>query len=91
MLRVLLFPCHVSFPSSIYRVLWLQVLLGDGYYAERTSKQTAEILQRRGKVLECKLESLKAMIVDLQAEASFFDATAAEAAVSSIFRNHIII
>ena len=60
----------------------MQVLLGEGYYAERTSKQTIEILKRRGKVLESQVESLKAVMKDLKAEASFFDATAAEAAVS---------
>lgn len=69
----------------------MQVLLGDGYYADQTSRQTAEILHRRGKVLESKLESLKAMMLDLQAEASFFESTASEAAVSSVFHNQIII
>ena len=59
-----------------------QVLLGDGYYAERTSKQTVEILKRRGKILESQFESLKADIQDLKTEASFFNATANEAAVS---------
>ncbi|XLR61949.1 hypothetical protein S83_012621, partial [Arachis hypogaea] len=39
------------------------------YYAERTSKQTAEILKRKGKGLESQLDSLKAMIKDLQTEA----------------------
>ncbi|KAH9743955.1 prefoldin chaperone subunit family protein [Citrus sinensis] len=56
------------------------VLLGEGYYAERTSKQTVEILKRRGKVLDSQVDSLKAMMKDLQAEASFFDTTASEAA-----------
>ncbi|KAJ4980782.1 hypothetical protein NE237_031619 [Protea cynaroides] len=55
------------------------VLLGEGYYVERTSKQTIEILQRRGKVLLAEIDSLKAMIDDLKTEASFFDATAVEA------------
>lgn len=59
----------------------LQVLLGESYYAERTSKQTVEILKRRGKGLEYQLDSLKANMEDLRAEASFFDATASEAAV----------
>lgn len=62
--------------------LCLQVLLGEGYYAERTSKQTVEILDRRGKALESQVDSLKAMMKDLKAEVSFFDATAAEAVVS---------
>lgn len=60
----------------------MQVLLGEGYYAERTSKQTVEILDRRGKALESQVDSLKAMMKDLKAEVSFFDATAAEAVVS---------
>lgn len=59
------------------------MLLGEGYYAERTAKQTMEILQRRGKALEGQVESLKATMVDLEAEAKFFDSTAAEAAVST--------
>ncbi|KAH9792387.1 prefoldin chaperone subunit family protein [Citrus sinensis] len=54
--------------------------LHHGYYAERTSKQTVEILKRRGKVLDSQVDSLKAMMKDLQAEASFFDTTASEAA-----------
>lgn len=41
--------------------------------------------------MESKLESLKAMMLDLQAEASFFDSTASEAAVSSVFHNQFII
>ena len=56
--------------------------MGEGYYAERTSKQTVEILKRRGKVLDSQVDSLKAMMKDLQAEASFFDTKASEAAVS---------
>lgn len=57
------------------------MLLGDGYYAERTSKQTLDILRRRGKSLENQINTLKAVISDLQAEASFFSATATEASV----------
>ncbi|XP_061369991.1 uncharacterized protein LOC133312746 isoform X2 [Gastrolobium bilobum] len=57
-----------------------QVLLGEGYYAERTSKQAIEILQRRGKSLDSQVDSLEAMIKDLEAEASFFNSTASEAA-----------
>ena len=62
-------------------MVWLQVLLGEGYYAETTSKQTVEILKRRGKALETQVDSLNAMMQDLKAEASFFNTTAAEAAV----------
>ncbi|XP_019240214.1 PREDICTED: uncharacterized protein LOC109220203 isoform X2 [Nicotiana attenuata] len=61
-------------------LFWRKVLLGEGYYAERTSKQTTELLKRRGKDLESQVESVKAVIQDLKAEASFFDATASEAA-----------
>lgn len=60
----------------------LQVLLGEGYYAERTSKQTIKILKRRGKDLESQIETPNAIIKDLKFEASFFDETAIEAAVS---------
>lgn len=59
----------------------MQVLLGEGYYAERTSKQTVEILKRRGKALDSQVDSLKATMDNLKAEASFFDATASEAEV----------
>lgn len=68
----------------IYLVL-LQVLLGESYYVDRTSKQTTEILKRRGNTLESQVESLNAVMQDLKAEASFFDATASEAAVSLNF------
>ncbi|CAN1765054.1 RNA polymerase II subunit 5-mediating protein homolog [Linum perenne] len=68
------------FPGRLLHTNEFVVLLGEGYYAERTSKQTVEILKRRGKALDSKVESLKANIKDLKAEASFFDATASEAA-----------
>ncbi|KAK3040479.1 hypothetical protein RJ639_028764, partial [Escallonia herrerae] len=68
------------FPGRLIHTNEFLVLLGEGYYAERTSKQTVEILKRRGKTLESQIESLKAIMDDLKAEASFFDATAAEAA-----------
>ncbi|KAL5228985.1 hypothetical protein ABZP36_017250 [Zizania latifolia] len=64
------------FLSLISSVL---VLLGEGYYAERSSKQTTEILQRRGMELEAQVEAMKATISDLEAEAKFFESTAAEA------------
>ncbi|CAK9145854.1 unnamed protein product [Ilex paraguariensis] len=67
------------FPGRLIHTNEFLVLLGEGYYAERTSKQTVEFLKRRGKVLESQVESLKAVMQDLKAEASFFDATAAEA------------
>uniref|UniRef100_A0A5B7CAU3 RNA polymerase II subunit 5-mediating protein n=1 Tax=Davidia involucrata TaxID=16924 RepID=A0A5B7CAU3_DAVIN len=68
------------FPGRFIHTNEFLVLLGEGYYAERTSKQTTEILKRRGKILESQVESLKAVMQDLKAEASFFDVTAAEAA-----------
>ncbi|GAB4859575.1 hypothetical protein Ancab_011043 [Ancistrocladus abbreviatus] len=67
------------FPGSLIHTNELLVLLGEGYYAERTSKQTIEILKRRGKSLDAQVDSLKTMMEDLKVEASFFDATAAEA------------
>lgn len=60
---------------------YFQVLLGESYYAERTSRQTVEILKRRGKMLDYQVEALKGEIEDLKVEVSFFDATAAEAKV----------
>ena len=61
----------------------LQVLLGEGYYVETTSKQTVDILKRRAKSLESQVNSLNAVVQDLEAEASFFRATATEIAVGS--------
>lgn len=68
------------FPGRMIHTNELLVLLGEGYYAERTAKQTLEILRRRAKVLESNVEGVKAVIEDLRAEASFFTNTAAEAA-----------
>ncbi|KAK9092596.1 hypothetical protein Syun_027507 [Stephania yunnanensis] len=68
------------FPGRLIHTNEFLVLLGEGYYVERTSKQTVEILGRRGKGLESQIESLKAMMEDLKAEASFFLSTADEAA-----------
>ncbi|KAL7215941.1 hypothetical protein ACSBR1_027983 [Camellia fascicularis] len=68
------------FPGRLIHTNEFLVLLGEGYYADRTSKQTIDILKRREKSLESQVESLKAAMQDLKAEASFFDATAAEAA-----------
>ncbi|KAL7185479.1 hypothetical protein ACSBR2_027429 [Camellia fascicularis] len=68
------------FPGRLIHTNEFLVLLGEGYYADRTSKQTIDILKRREKSLESQVESLNAAMQDLKAEASFFDATAAEAA-----------
>lgn len=51
---------------------------------ERTAKQTTDILHRRGKALEAQVEALKAMMLDLEAEAKFFNSTAEEAFVSAL-------
>ncbi|KAL3332983.1 hypothetical protein AABB24_033175 [Solanum stoloniferum] len=68
------------FPGRLIHTNEFLVLLGEDHYAERTAKQTVEILNRRGKALEVQVESVKALMQDLKAEASFFDATASEAA-----------
>ncbi|TKY66836.1 RNA polymerase II subunit 5-mediating protein-like [Spatholobus suberectus] len=68
------------FPGRLIHTNEFLVLLGEGYYAERTSKQTVEILQRRGQSLDLQVDSLEANIKDLEAEASFFNATASQVA-----------
>ncbi|XP_027908947.1 RNA polymerase II subunit 5-mediating protein homolog isoform X1 [Vigna unguiculata] len=68
------------FPGRLIHTNEFLVLLGEGYYAERTLKQTVEILQRRGKSLDSHVDSLEANIKDLEAEASFFNATASQVA-----------
>ncbi|GLU06401.1 hypothetical protein SLE2022_234410 [Rubroshorea leprosula] len=67
------------FPGRLIHTNEFMVLLGEGYYAERTAKQTVEILKRRDKSLESQVNSLKATMEDLKLEASFFDTTALEA------------
>lgn len=57
------------------------MLLGERYYAERSAKQTTDILHRRGQELESQVEAMKATIADLEAEAKFFESTATEASV----------
>ncbi|ONI14383.1 hypothetical protein PRUPE_4G278300 [Prunus persica] len=68
------------FPGRLVHTNEFLVLLGEGYYAERTSRQTLEILKRRGMALDSQVDSLNAMLDDLKLEASFLDATASEAA-----------
>ncbi|XVF66810.1 hypothetical protein PTKIN_Ptkin10aG0067500 [Pterospermum kingtungense] len=68
------------FPGRLTHTNEFLVLVGESYYAERTAKQTVEILKRRGKSLESKVDALKAVMQDLKAEASFFDSTASEVA-----------
>ncbi|BBH02508.1 Prefoldin chaperone subunit family protein [Prunus dulcis] len=71
------------FPGRLVHTNEFLVLLGEGYYAERTSRQTLEILKRRGMALDSQVDSLNAMLNDLKLEASFLDATASEAAQAS--------
>ncbi|XP_039138974.1 RNA polymerase II subunit 5-mediating protein homolog isoform X2 [Dioscorea cayenensis subsp. rotundata] len=68
------------FPGKLIHTNEFLVLLGEGYYADRTARQTVEILKRRGKSLELQVESLKAKMMNLEAEAKFFDSTATDAA-----------
>ncbi|RLM60669.1 unconventional prefoldin RPB5 interactor [Panicum miliaceum] len=67
------------FPGRLIHTNELLVLLGEGYYAERSAKQTTDILHRWGVELEAQVEAMKATISDLEAEAKFFESTAAEA------------
>ncbi|KAG2603128.1 hypothetical protein PVAP13_5KG747800 [Panicum virgatum] len=67
------------FPGRLIHTNELLVLLGEGYYAERSAKQTTDILHRRGVELEAQVEAMKATISDLETEAKFFESTAAEA------------
>ncbi|XP_057537708.1 uncharacterized protein LOC130815307 [Amaranthus tricolor] len=67
------------FPGRLVHTNEFMVLLGEGYFAERSAKQTVDILKRRGQMLDSQVNSLNAVIKDLKAEASFFDKTAAEA------------
>ncbi|XP_039001843.1 RNA polymerase II subunit 5-mediating protein homolog [Hibiscus syriacus] len=68
------------FPGRLIHTNEFLVLLGESYYADRTAKQTVEILKRRGKSLISKVDALKAEMQDLEALASFFDSTASEVA-----------
>ncbi|CAN8295739.1 unnamed protein product [Cochlearia groenlandica] len=68
------------FPGRLIHTNECLVLLGENYYTDRTSKQTVEFLRRRDKTLQTQIHSLKAEIKDFQTEASFFTATASEAA-----------
>ncbi|ONM34878.1 Prefoldin chaperone subunit family protein [Zea mays] len=72
------------FPGRLIHTNELLVLLGEGYYAERSAKQTTDILHRRGQELEAQVEAMKATITDLEAEANFFESTATEASVGSL-------
>ncbi|KAH6780968.1 hypothetical protein C2S52_012205 [Perilla frutescens var. hirtella] len=68
------------FPGRMTNPNKFLVLLGESYFAERSAKQTVEILERRSNTLETQIDSLNAIIDDLKLEASFFDNTARESA-----------
>lgn len=68
------------FPGRLVHTNEFLVLLGEGYYTERTCKQTLEILNRRKMSLDEHVQSFHAVISDLKAEAMFFKSTAHEAA-----------
>ncbi|XP_010522601.1 PREDICTED: RNA polymerase II subunit 5-mediating protein homolog isoform X2 [Tarenaya hassleriana] len=72
------------FPGRLIHTNEFLLLLGENYYAERTSKQTVDVLKRREKTLNSQLNSLKAEIEDLRTEASFFTRTASEAAAGIV-------
>lgn len=67
-------------PGRLIHTNEFLVLLGEGYYAERSAKQAAEILMRRSEFIKAKIDALNNQIKDLEAEASFAKDTAAEAA-----------
>jgi unconventional prefoldin RPB5 interactor 1 len=60
----------------------MQVLLGESYYAECSAKQTVDILDRRGKLLNSRIEDVQSQLDDLNVESRFFNETLADAAVS---------
>lgn len=66
---------------GILHVLIVQVLLGENHYAERSARQTIEILDRRSEFLDQKIAGVEAQIADLEAESSFVTNTAEEAKV----------
>ncbi|XP_078448042.1 prefoldin chaperone subunit family protein isoform X3 [Wolffia australiana] len=71
-------PDELSHEIMVTPLQW-QPVSWEGYYVERSAKQTVEILQRRGKTLDSQIASLKATLADLDAEAKFFSSTAVEA------------
>ncbi|KAG0581372.1 hypothetical protein M758_4G250700 [Ceratodon purpureus] len=67
-------------PGRLIHTNEFMVLLGEGYYAERSAKQAAEILKRHSELIKTKVDALKEQIKDLEAEETFVKETAAEAA-----------
>ncbi|KAL3679168.1 hypothetical protein R1sor_022124 [Riccia sorocarpa] len=67
------------FPGRLIHTNEFLVLLGEGYYSERSAKQTVGILERRDAFLLNKIENVKSHVADLEAEAAFASNTAAEA------------
>ncbi|XP_058730402.1 uncharacterized protein LOC131602334 [Vicia villosa] len=69
------------FPGRLIHTNEFMVLLGEGYYADRTSKQTVDILQRRGESLNSQVDSLQAMINNLSSFINVTDSEVAEGLV----------
>ncbi|CAM6123129.1 unnamed protein product [Calypogeia fissa] len=67
------------FPGRLKHTNEFLVLLGENHYAERSAKQTVEILDRRSQFLDQKIAGTKAQIADLEAESAFVSNTAEEA------------
>ncbi|KAL2613704.1 hypothetical protein R1flu_025396 [Riccia fluitans] len=67
------------FPGRLIHTNEFLVLLGEGYWSERSAKQTVGILERRNEFLQNKIANIESHIADLEAEASFASNTAAEA------------
>ncbi|XP_024539320.1 RNA polymerase II subunit 5-mediating protein homolog [Selaginella moellendorffii] len=72
------------FPGKLVHTNEMLVLLGEGYYAERSAKQTLELLMRRAKFLDSNIESINSQIADLRAEATFASTAAEEAAAGVV-------
>ncbi|CAM6084161.1 unnamed protein product [Calypogeia fissa] len=67
------------FPGRLKHTNEFLVLLGENHYAERSAKQTVEILDRRSQFLDQKIAGTKAQIADLEVESAFVSNTAEEA------------
>ncbi|CAK9876721.1 unnamed protein product [Sphagnum jensenii] len=71
-------------PGRLIHTNEFLVLLGEGYYAERSAKQAVEILERRSEFLDSKINATKVHIGDLEAEATFVKNIADEAAAGVV-------
>lgn len=72
------------FPGRLVHTNEFLVLLGEGYYAECSAKETVEILERRGKFLDSKIAGVNSQLGDLHAESLFFKDTLTEAAAGVV-------